>query len=297
MPLIGIAELVLHVKQTTGDVVPDADWIAARDAVRAEAKPEDLVVFAPFWADPLGRRWFGDELAGIKREARPDETRFARAFEISIRGAARPELERWAKVSSRTIGKITLRVFENPAPVRVLADLLDLVGPERVTVSQVSGANETPCPWQRGVGQPGGLGVPQGPAVPGDRFVCGGGYVGVAVLHALDHQPHLCLFASPQGSSTLRIRFSRVTFGQSLHGHSGAQWVTERAPSQERTIVAFSAFDRPIGQNAHKIGAGWTGFEFPTPELAGKVGDLVADVTNATPRAYCFEADTREPAP
>ena len=36
VPLIGVVELVLHVKQTTSDVVPDADWTAARDAVKAE---------------------------------------------------------------------------------------------------------------------------------------------------------------------------------------------------------------------------------------------------------------------
>lgn len=299
VPLVGVVELALHLKQTTTDVVPDADWIAAREAVKAEAKPEDLVVFAPFWADPLGRRWFGEELAGIKREARPDESRFRRAFEVGIRGAHLPELEGWKKTSERAVGKITIGVYDNPTPVTVHTDLLDFVGPERMTVSRVEGSSETSCPWQHGVGQPGGLGVPQGVALPGDRFQCGGGgYVGVAVLHALDHHPHLCLFASPQGGGSLKIRFAKVLFGTSLHGHSGVQWVTERVPSQERIQVAFSAFDRPIGQNAHKIGAGWTGFEFPTPELAGKKGDLVAEVTNgAAPRAYCFEADTRDVGP
>ena len=48
-------------KQTTHDVVPESDWAAARDVVKAELQPDDLVVFAPFWADPLGRRSFGDD--------------------------------------------------------------------------------------------------------------------------------------------------------------------------------------------------------------------------------------------
>jgi hypothetical protein len=135
--------------------------------------------------------------------------------------------------------------------------------------------------------------------VPGDKFVCAGGaYVGLAVLHALDHHPHLCLFASPPGGNgALRMRFSNITFGNSLHGHSGVQWLNERTPSAERIQVAFSAFDRPIGQNVHRVGVGWTGFEFPTPELAGKKGDLVADVTGQGPRSYCFEADTRDVGP
>jgi hypothetical protein len=298
VPLVGVVELALHVKQTSSDVVPDADWLAARDAVKAEAKPDDLVLFAPFWADPLGRRFFGDELAGLKREARPDESRFTRAIEVGIRGAHRPELEGWKKVAERSVGKVTIATYENPAPARVKTDLTDLISPDRMTVSKVDGAAESLCTWQRGPGQPGGLGVPQGPAVPGDKFVCSGGsYVGLAVLHALDHHPHLCIFASPPGSGVLRLKFANVNFGASLHGHSGVQWVNERTPSAERINLAFSAFERPIGQNVHRVGAGWTGFEFPTPEIANKKGDLVADISGNGPRAYCFEADTRDPGP
>ena len=300
VPLVGIVELGLHVKQTTSDVVPDEDWLAARDAVKQKLQPDDLVLFAPFWADPTGRRWFGDDLAGIKREARPDETRFHFAYEVGIRGAHRPELEGWKKVEERTTGKITIGVYENPAVAKIRSDLVDLVGPERLTVSRVDGGAEVPCPWQHGRGEPGGLGVPQGPAIPGDKFVCSGGAtVGVAVLHALDHHPHLCIFATPMGpgNAALRMRFKDVTFGASLHGHSGVQWVNERTPSAERITVAFSAFDRPIGQNIHRVGTGWTGFELPTDELAGKKGDLVADVSGQGPHAYCFEADTRDPAP
>ncbi|MBX3190667.1 MAG: hypothetical protein KF819_26945 [Labilithrix sp.] len=294
LPLVGVVELALHVKQTTSDVVPDTDWIAARDAVKAEIAADDLVVFAPFWADPIGRKWFGDELAGLEREARPDETRFRRAFEVGIRGAHREELAGWKKVSERQAGKITIGVYENPSPVKVLTDLVELVGPERMTVSRVDGNVETACAWQRGQGQPGGLGVPQGPAIPGDRFVCpGGSYVGVAVLHALDHHPHRCFFAGPSGGA-LRIRFANVSFGASLHGHAGVQWLVERAPSSERITVSFSAFDRPIGASTHKVGVGWTGFELPTGDIAGKKGELVAEISGSAQRAYCFEADTRE---
>lgn len=300
VPLVGVVELALHVKQTTSDVVPDADWIAARDAVKAEVKPDDLVIFAPFWADPVGREHFGDDLAGLKHEARPDETRFPRAFEVGIRGAHREELQGWKRVSERQVGKVTIGVYDNPAPPRLLTDLVDRVGPAQMTVSMSGTASgEQLCPWQRGAGQPGGLGVPQGPAVPGDKFVCpSGGYVGMAVLHALDHHPHRCIFAVPPGpTGVVRIKIANVTFGSSLHGHSGVQWVNERTPSPERVQVAFSAFDRPIGQALHRVGVGWTGFEFPTPELAGKKGELVAEVSGAGPHAYCFEADTRDVAP
>lgn len=294
MPLVGVVELILHVKETTVDVVPDSDWTAARDAIKADVKPDDLVLFAPFWADPVGREFFGDDLAGIKREARPDESRFRRAFEVGIRGAHREEIAGWKKVSEKQVGKITIGTYENPRPVTLHDDLIDLATPDRLTVSKVDANGETACAWAHGAGQPGGLGVPQGPAIPGDKWSCaGGGYVGVAVLHALDHHPHLCLFVSVQGGA-VRVKWSGVTFGNTLHGGSGIQWVNERVPSQDRVQIAFSYQGALIGTNVHRVGAGWTFFELPTPELAGKKGDLVADVVGAPPREFCFEADTRD---
>jgi hypothetical protein len=293
VPLIGVAELVLHVKQT-GDVVPGSDWDQARDAVRADLHPDDLVLFAPFWVDPVGREHFGDELAGIKREARPDETRFARAFEVSIRGAHREEIAGWKKVSEKSVGKITIGVYENPSPAKVMTDLVDRIHATGASVSRVDKGVEQPCTFQHGQGQPGGLSVPQGPAIPGDKFVCpGGGYVGVATLHALDHHPHLCIFATPPGGpSAIRIRFHDVTFGESIHGHTGVQWVDERFAAGDRILTSFSAFDRPLGTAIHRPGAGWVFFEFPTPELAGKKGELVAEVSGSQ-KHFCFEADTR----
>lgn len=298
IPLVGVVELALHVKQTKVDVVPDADWDAARQSLANEVTPDDLVLFSPFWTDPIGRLHFGDALAPRKHEARPDETRFARVFEVSIRGEHRPEIASFKKVSERRVGKITIGVYENPAPAKVLTDLLDLVRPERMSVALVSGDAETACPWQHGAGQPGGLAVPQGPAVPGDKFACsGGGYVGAAVLHALDHHPHLCLFATvPGGTGTLRIRARDVDFGETLHGHSGVQWVTERTPSDEIIDLSFSAFGNPIGRHQHPVGAGFLRFEYPTPELHGKRGELTIDVSGTSAQRYfCFEADTRQP--
>lgn len=295
VPLVGLVELVLHVKQTSSDVVTDAEWAAARDAVKAELRPEDLVVFAPFWADPLGRRSFGDALATIPREARPDETRFPRAFEVSIRGEHDPELATWKKVSEKQLGKITVTLLENPAPAKVLTDLVTLVKPDTLTVSRVeSNGSELPCTFVHGATSGGSTVVPQGALTPADRFACGSSFVGVAVLHALDHHPHLCIFASPGSSSALKLTFKGVTFGNALHGHSGIQWVSERSPTPERLEVSFSAFERPLGTHSHKVGVGWVGYEFPTPEYAGRRGDLVAEVTGSqSQRYFCFEADTR----
>jgi len=305
VPLVAIIELVLHVKQTS-DVVPEQDWAQARDAVKAEIQPEDLVVFAPFWSDPLGRRTFGDGIASMKREGRSDDDRWKRAFEVSIRGAHDEEIAtHWKKIKEEKKGAVTITLYENPHYTRVIDDIVELVSPDHLTVSTISaGGGEQSCTFQRGTTAGGSTVVPQGLLTPADKFVCAGGHVGVAVLHALDHHPHLCIFATPIQSSTLRLRFSNVTFGPSLVGHSGLQWVVERTPAPDKISIGFfSSFagadpqapktESLIGTHFHKVGVGWVGFELPTSDLDGKKGDLIADIGSSNQRQFCFEATTR----
>lgn len=279
-------------KQTSSDVVPESDWVAAREVVKASLLPDDLVVFEPFWTDPLGRRAFG-ELATMKREGRSDERRFARAFVVSRRGADNAETASWKTVKEEKIGALTLRLRENPSFTKVVDDLVELVNPDRLVVSRVENGSEQPCVFQHGASAGGSTTVPQGLLTPADKFVCPNGHVGVAVLHGLDHHPHLCIYATPLGGATLRLKFSNVTFGPSLFGHSGLQWVVERTPAHEKVGVTFFAFDRPIGTHLHKVGAGWVGFELPTAEIDGKRGDLVAEIAPSSQRQFCFEATTR----
>lgn len=293
VPLVGLIELALHVRQVSS-VVPDADWLAAREIVAAEIGDDDLVTFAPYWSDPLGRRFFGDGLMTLARAGRSDEARFRRAFEVSIRGAHDPTLSRWRKAGEKRAGAVTVTVLENPAPERVVEDLVSLVAPGRLSVTRLEASGEeSPCPFQRGASAGGSTVVPQGLLTPADKFVCpGGGHVGVAVLHDLDHRPRRCIYATPIGGATLRLRFASVAFGEALVGHSGVQWVAERTPSAERTRVTFATPGGMVGEHVHKQGAGWVGFELPTPELAGARADLVADIVG-TQRQSCFEATTR----
>jgi hypothetical protein len=229
----------------------------------------------------------------MKREGRSDVGRFARAYEVSIRGAHDDALAGWKKVSEKQTGQVTVTLLENPAPTKVIDDLLDFV-PERVAVSRLDASGESPCVFQHGASQGGSTVVPQGLLVPGDKFVCSGGHAGIAVLHGMDHHAHLCLYASPLNGAKLRLRFKDVTFGPTLLGHSGVQWMAERNPTPERIAVTFHAFDHLLGTHAHKVGAGWTAFELPTPELDGKKGELVADVQPSSQRQFCFEATTRQ---
>ncbi len=294
VPLVGLVELALHWKQTR-DVVPDADWLAAREGVKAELHDRDLVVFAPEWSDPLGRLFFGADIMTLGRAARPDATRFERAFEVSMRGAHSAELSRWKKVAERRYGALTVTTLENPSFVPLKDDLVAQIGAKVVRVSRVDAAGETPCPWQHGVTQSGSTYVPQGPAVPGDKFVCQGSYVGVGVLHDLDHRPRQCIFAGTIPGATLRIRFADVAYGAVLHGHDGVQWVTDRTKAGDSVHISFKAMGQEIGHHTHKPGTGWVGFELPMRELSGQHGELVVEVSarGQGQKQFCFEADTR----
>ncbi len=294
VPVVGMIELGAHVAQTCS-VAPERDWRAAREYVAQEAKPGDLVAFAPRWADPIGRERFGARLATVEREGRPDETRFPRAFEVAIRGAHLPELAGWRNGAARRFGAVTVTTRENPAPASVLDDLVSMVTPDRLRVSRVDGDRETECSFQRSAPSSGGLGF--GPAIPGDRFTCAaGGFVATSVAADLDYRARRCIYAPPPGeSASLRLRFSGVRFGHALHGHHALYVEAERDRRGAPVSITFKAGHSTLGSLVHADGDGWKGFELDTGELAGQVADLVVDIASASGdrRMYCFEADTR----
>lgn len=292
---VAAVELLAHLRQVSA-VVPREDFDAARALVAPEIRAEDLVLFAPAWVEPVGRQAFGDALAGIERSGRADETRFARVFEVSIRGAHRPEVAGFPVVSTRAVGGVTVTLFDNPSYKPVIDDLVAHVHASGASVYQATGGEETACAWFQGSTQGGSTVVPQGALVPAARFQCNATYVAVGVLHALDHSGRRCIWAPPfGGESALRIKIAAVRFGASLHGHHGMQWVDERAGRGAPVTAVYRSGDTLLGQVVHSDGQGWKGFELPTPELAGKTAPLTIDVTatSGDKRHYCFEATTR----
>jgi hypothetical protein len=286
--MVGLLELATHAVQIHS-AVPERDWAAAREYIAAQAKSEDLVAVAPRWADPIARQRLGPELATVEREARPDESRFAHAVEVSIRGAHLSALRGWHRSAERRFGGITVTTWNNPAPARVIDDLVTLVGPDRLRVWQ----GDRACPFVHDSPQSGGLGF--GPAVPGHRFVCpGGSFVGVSVVADLDYVARRCIYAPPLGAGPLRLQFAGVRFGRSLHGHHALYVEAERTPQGAPVTITFSVGGTTLGTVAHRDGDGWKPFEFDTSERAGTEADLVAEiVSSGDRRMYCFEADTR----
>jgi hypothetical protein len=108
----------------------DSSWDKVEKVVRAEFQPGDLIVFAPAWNDPVGRLHFGD-LISVEAAARMDADRFARIWELSIRGARAPETAGLSPVTSKDIEGISVRLFAR-TPVTVVADIREQLASARV---------------------------------------------------------------------------------------------------------------------------------------------------------------------
>ncbi len=291
IPAIAVLELLAHLVQTHS-VISDSEWMAARDAVRGLVNPEDLVVMAPYWTDPIGREIFKDEILSMAREARPDSTRFPRAVEVSVRGQHLPELADWKVESKKKVGPVTLTVLDNPSYTPLKDDLVDHLAPGKMSVTVVGGGD---CPFSRTHVETGGLGF--GPALPADRFVCAqAGFITATVMQPGDYRPHRCLFAPPlPGGKTMRVRFEEVTFGRLLQGHAGIDWDSIAHTEEPPVTLVWKLGDRTIGRIVAGNTDGWKSFAFDTADLAGQKGEIVAEISSPSSRnrLYCFEADTR----
>ena len=77
-------------------------------------------------------------------------------------------------------------------------------------------------------------------------------------------------------------------------GEPAAVGGIDRSATKDTIYLSFSAFGRPLGTNIHRVGTGWSMFELPTADYAGKQGDLSIEVSASSALGpYCFEADVR----
>jgi hypothetical protein len=116
--LLGIALWEIIATRVFAASVPGDDaWAAAAKVVRAEFRAGDLITFAPRWVDPTGRMHLGD-LIRIDDAARMDDAKYARVWELSIRGAHRNEKPAF----EREVDGVLVRRYDR-TPAKVLADI------------------------------------------------------------------------------------------------------------------------------------------------------------------------------
>jgi hypothetical protein len=95
----------------------DADWQRVRAELPSILKAGDLIVFAPHWMDPAGRKWLGDFMK-LEDVARMDATRYTGIVEVSSRGAAAAEANGAVRPSlDLRFGALRLRRVERRAPI------------------------------------------------------------------------------------------------------------------------------------------------------------------------------------
>jgi hypothetical protein len=127
---------VCAARRDAGSVPGDAAWHAAGARVRAGYQPGDLIVFAPDWIDPVGRRELGD-LIPLPVAARMDAARYGRIWELAIRGARSPDTLGLAPVQAEEHDGVVVRRYER-APAVVVGDVLD-----RLASATTDGARPT----------------------------------------------------------------------------------------------------------------------------------------------------------
>ncbi len=294
VPVLGLIEAVAHVVFSRSP--PELEeWREARSLVGELKEPGDLLVVAPRWAEPNARWALGDPIMTLRDVARPDESGYPRAVELSILGEQAPELRGWNVVSENSRGKFRARVLENPSHDQVLFDFTDHVDPRHASAFEVKGS-EAACVWKDNLkSKSGGLGGH--PTFPRARFDCPGGeffFVGVTVIDDHEYKPRRCIWAHPVSGGRLRIRYERVRLGAVIRGYGGMPWLLERSKSGAPVQMNVLVDGRSIGSYEHVDGDGWKPFEFATGAADKEATvDFETSSANVAHRHFCFHADTR----
>jgi hypothetical protein len=296
VPALGLVELALHgVFSARAPRVEE--WRELSEPVQRLKRPDDLLVVAPAWAEPIARHALGDGPFPLDQLARADATGFGRALEVSALGARVEETRSWRVASEERKGRFTLRVLENPAPEPAKFRFIEHVRPDTLDVAVVSGEREVPCVFtDRAPVSAGGL---HGHATfPRERFRCPGGeasFVGVTVIDDEQYLPRRCIWARPPEQGELRLRFRNVALGARVRAWAGLSYFLFRDGVGEPVTIAFHAGGRSLGEHRHRDEWGFRGFSFATPDLAGETSDVTVSVHSdaGMNRDFCFVAETR----
>ena len=254
-------------------VATTADWQAAAAEVRADLQPGDLIVFAPAWVDQIGRTVLGDVIP-VEMAARSDADRYARVWEVSIRGAHAPESAGARLVHAGDHGRVHVALYEKSS-VSVLYDFTAHADEARVT--QTEGAAEKPCYHDSGaIGR------------------CPGSLVERRTLE-IDYRPRRGILAPADNARTTHIDFSEVPLGKSLVVYSGIHDYYARKNSDALVDFRVSIDGKP--QLALHIGNDdrWSRFEVDTSALSGTRHAVRFDVAASQPqwRNLGFHAEAR----
>jgi hypothetical protein len=255
-----------------------ADWQRAADFVRSLRQPDDLIVFAPAWVEPLGRLYLGDQIS-LADAGRLDAARYGRIIEVAVRGGRAPEarLPGARLVRQARFGGVAVGLYEKP-PARVVYDFLERWQEARVTRWR-HGSEEAAC------------------ALKGDRIQCPGigfNHVAQRMLEP-DYAPRRCLYVQPVDRAEMRLTFT-APLGRTLAGATGLHDYHQRkiADGKVQMRVLVDGVERlQTWQGSHD---GWKPFALETAGLAGGPHEVTFVISSPKPyaRHFCFAAEARE---
>ena len=264
------------------------DYAALVEPIDRLQRENELVVMAPRWAEPMLRRALGYEHMPLRDVGRADLEGHRTALEVSMLGERAPELAGWRELESHELGEFTVRRLENPAARVPVVDFVDAL--RRAEVRTEAGA----CAWsERAQLSSGGLGGH--PTFPRQRFLCPGSpffHAGVTVIADEEFVARRCIWAHPPARGELSIRYPKVKLGNVLVGHGGIYWMVERERAGAPVEIVVRVDGKRIGNYIHADGDGWSRFEIPLGDHAGKTSDVEFAVSSPDHehRHFCFEA-------
>jgi hypothetical protein len=297
VPGLGLAELVAHL-WFASRAPRSEEWRALASAVLASKQLGEPVVVAPEWAEPFARLAFGDRGFPLAELARPDDAAVARVLEVSALGARYPTTQSWRVVSASAHGRFTLRVLENPAPLRVGYRFIEHVNPRDLGVTVVAGGREEACRYTDHAPVAAG-GLHGEVAFPRERFVCGrnpASFVGVTVIDDQNYRPRQCIWAQPPPGATLRLTFAGVPFGSALRGFGGLSYFLFRDSDAPPVTLDVASDGVTLGSYVHEDAWGWHPFRFGTEARRGRTGsvDVALHAGDASGRDFCFTLEVLE---
>ena len=261
-------------------VAPASDWEAAAAEVRAGFSPGDVIAFAPAWVDQIGRAHLGD-LVTVEMAGRPDADRYARVWEVSIRGAHAPDAGGAHLVKESRHGKVRVALYDKPA-AHVVWDFTARADEARVTqtpgTSPPAGANETPCYTD------------VGPA-----WRCPGSRVERRTLE-IDYRPRRGILAQADSGRTTHVGFTEVPLGATLVVYAGIHDYFARKNGSGLVDFSVVVDGRPLLATHVANADGWKRYDLDTRALGGGRHAVRFDLTAADPawRNLGFHAEARQ---
>ncbi len=275
--LVVVALACLAFQLLVPSVTPsERDFAQAAAVVEQEARPGDVVLLTPWWAERarlyLPERvpvvgWYGSDGEDLTEHPRiwvlanVKAPRFSWSGFLDVFGARRTEVG-----SERRFGPLGLRLYTNGRARPVRFSAREALGSAKVYLEGPGG--QQACGWN------------------GRSFRCPNGAEVVAEWHELAWQPHRCIrFFPPGGPTRLVAEFSNVPAADMLRLTTGYIW--ERfgsradAPTDFGVEVNGDVQSTPIARGLEKV------WRVERPNTAA--GTVRAWVQAPDSREVCFE--------